>query len=762
MCSSTDIKSVSEVASRVGLNRVLTELLFKRGFDTPEKISDFMNPSLSNLSPITTLDGLDEACKLIEKHKNGKVLVYGDYDCDGIGASAIMYLALNSHGIETEVFIPTRIDDGYGLSVPSLKRAIAMHNPTLLLTVDCGISSCAEVDFAKEVGLDVIVTDHHEPQDVLPDCILVNPKLSPGATEFCGCGVAFMLIRALFGDECASSYLDICAISTIADLVPLTSDNRIIASIGLKKISSGGRDGINALLRVSGHRMGEHVSSGDIAFKIAPRLNASGRLSDAEKSFKLLTSNDMHEIRRIAEDLEKENRLRQELCLSTINDARQMLLDYDLGKYRIIVLENDKWEGGVIGIAAAKIAEEFHRPTILFSKKNDVYKGSCRSIYGVSIYDILQNAKDSLVQFGGHSMAAGLSILPNKVDEFRDIANNYIIATYGDEPFKPSYSSDIVLPVSDVNIEFADMLTKFEPFGMGNPKPVFSALCGRIDVSRIKSTPHLKAKINDETEFIAFNASEKSDVLRSEMRKTIYYTIDKESFRGKETARCTYKDLLLNEILPTETEQILRYADRYLAKPAQERQMRGVRSNDSLFGTLRITWSEETFNKLRKLYPDYFCALGTLPTQNPFNTILIAPKGYYGFEYYGNIVLYDDAPDNYAKKLENSFGATVLRGDICGKIPLFNPPTRNDLAKVFSYIKAFYNGKRFPGKAQGYIDLVKGGYNLGYVYYELALDILTEIGVIYFDGEILRISSEKKELGQSRILKAIGGGNHAC
>lgn len=761
MVKNSDIL-LSEIASRVGLNRALTELLFKRGFDTPEKIIEFMNPSLSNLSPISALNGLDQAKNLIEKHKNGKILVYGDYDCDGIGASAIMYMALNSHGIDTEVFIPTRVDDGYGLSVPSLKRAIAKHNPTLLLTVDCGISSSEEVKFAKETGLDVIVTDHHEPQEELPDCILVNPKLSPGATEFCGCGVAFMLIRALFGEECASSYLDICAISTIADLVPLTGDNRIIASIGLKKISSGSREGINALLRVAGHKIGEHVNSGDIAFKIAPRLNASGRLSDAEKSFKLLTSKDTYEIRRIADDLEKENRLRQELCLSTINTARQMLLDYDLGKYRIIVLENDEWEGGVIGIAAAKIAEEFHRPTILFSKKNDVYKGSCRSIYGVSIYDILQNSKEVLVQFGGHSMAAGLSILPEKLDEFRDVANRYIIKTYGDEPFKPTYASDITLPIEDVNIEFADMLKKFEPFGMGNPKPVFSALCGTVDVSRIKSTPHLKAKIGSETEFIAFNASEKAEVLRSDMRKTIYYTIDKESFRGKETARCTYKDMLLNEIVPTETDIILRYAERYLAKCTVEKHSYSIRSNDTLFGTLRIVWSEETFNTLRERYPDYFCALGTLPTQNPLNTILLAPKGYYGFDYYGKIIVYDDAPENYCNKLQTCFGATVLRGDINGKIPAFNPPSRNDLAKVFSYIKAFYNGKRFPGKAQGYVDLVKGGYNLGYVYYELALDILTEIGVIYFNGEILRISSEKKELGQSKILKAIGGGNHAC
>lgn len=755
MTASSEEKRIFEIANEVGLNKTLTRLLFERGFDCAKKIFDFLNPDIANLAPTNVLSGIQDACALIERHKNGKILVYGDYDCDGIGASAITYLALTSHGYNADVFIPTRVDDGYGLSVSSLERAVSKHNPSLLITVDCGISSVAEVDFARKLGLDVIVTDHHEPQDELPNCIVINPKLDKGVTEYCGCGVAFMLVRALFGDACAFSYIDICAISTIADLVPLTADNRIIASIGLKRISSGTRAGIDALLRVAGHRIGERVDSGDIAFKIAPRLNASGRLSDAEKSFKLLTSNDQYEIRRIADELEKENKLRQELCAATIEDARVMLVDYDLGKYRIIVLENDNWEGGVIGIAAAKIAEEFHRPTVLFSRKNDTFKGSCRSISGVSIYDILYNTKDTLIQFGGHSMAAGLSISPDMVYEFREKANNYIIATYGDTPFLPQYKCDITMSLADVDTSFADDLKKFEPFGMGNPKPVFSSECRALDAAWIKNTEHIKAKISDNTDFIAFNSADKMNVLRSEMLKTIYYTIDKECFRGKETVRCTYKNMLLNEIIPTESELILRYAERYICVHCDKRSVSGIHSTDSLFGRLLITWCIDTFNELRKRYPSYFCALNSLPSQNPYNTILLAPEGNFGFEFYSDIVLYDDPPEHYTQEIKNNFSAKVCVGSIKGHLPELTPPTRNDLARAFSYIKAYFNGKRFPGRKESYVDIVKGGYDGGYVYYELALDILTEIGVIYFDGRILRISSEKKELGQSKILKAL-------
>ncbi len=748
------------LSMQTGLNGVLTELLINRGIDDAEKIRDFLNPTIDKLSAPTVLSGLEEAKELIFKHKNGKILVYGDYDCDGIGASAIMYLALTSHGIDTDVFIPSRVEDGYGLSVPSLERAINKHNPTLLITVDCGISASEEVAYAKSLGLDVLVTDHHEPQDILPDCTIINPKLCPNATEFCGCGVAFTLIRELFGDACAFSYIDICAISTIADLVPLTMDNRIIASVGLKRITSDPREGVKALLRVSGHKNGLPVTSGDIAFKIAPRLNASGRLSDAEKSFKLLTSGDACEIRRIAEDLEAENRKRQELCAATIINAREMLIDYDLSKYRIIVLENDEWEGGVIGIAAAKIAEEFHRPTVLFSKKNDLYKGSCRSINGVSIYDVLYNAKDTVLQFGGHAMAAGLSIEPKNIDAFREACNAYVFATYGDEPFLPTYHSDAEVNLEDIDIGFADDLKKFEPFGMGNPKPVFSAQCNAIDISKIKNTPHLKAQIGKQTDFIAFNEADNMSLFRSPMRKTIYYSVEKDVFRGKESARCTYKNMELNEIVPSESELILRYAERYVTK-FEPRKSSIKRTCDDMFGRLLITWTNETFSALRELYPKYFCALGTLSTQNPYNTILLAPKSDYGFEYYGDITLYDEPPTSYVEGVRSNFGAEVHVGAIKGDMSRFAPPTRNDLAKVFSYIKACYNGKRFPSRTQAYANLIGCGYDGGYVYYELALDILTEIGVIYFEGDIMRISSEKKELGQSKILKAIGGGNNA-
>ena len=275
---------ILELSKKIGLNEVLTEILVKRGFSDEQKLIEFLEPKLSNLINPFELQGMQEAVDTLNRHINGgKILVFGDYDCDGIGASALLYLALKEHGANVNVFIPTRVEDGYGLSASSLTRAIDNFCPTLILTVDCGIGSVDEVELAKAKNVEIVVTDHHEPRDVLPNCTIVNPKIQVGAPELCGCGVAYMLVRALYGDKYAEQYLDICAISTIADLVPLIGDNRIIASEGLKRLSNDNqRVGIKALLKVASHKPFAPVTSSDIAFKLAPRLNASGRLSSAE------------------------------------------------------------------------------------------------------------------------------------------------------------------------------------------------------------------------------------------------------------------------------------------------------------------------------------------------------------------------------------------------------------------------------------------------------------------------------------------------
>ncbi len=759
MADHCDKNLIHMLSDTTGLNSVLTEILVKRGFNTEEKLVEFLDPKLSALSEPSVLDNINVAVEIIKSHiSNGKILIFGDYDCDGIGASAILYLALAEHGAKASVFIPTRVEDGYGLSENSLKRAIESNQPTLIVTVDCGIGSVDEVEYAKALGVEIIVTDHHEPREILPNCTIVNPKTQAGAPEFCGCGVAFMLIRALYGDKYAEQYLDICAISTIADLVPLIGDNRIIAQEGLKRMSGTSvREGIKALLKVSGHKYNGTVTSSDIAFKLAPRLNASGRLSNAEKSFKLLTSPQPYECEKLANELESENKKRQELCLETITQARKQLLNYDLVNNRIIVLQNDNWEGGVIGIAAAKIAEEFHRPTVLFAKKEDIYKGSCRSIVGINIYEVLTGAKEAIIQFGGHQMAAGLSILPDKLQKFINLCNDYIKANYSDDLFRLNYYSDAMIPLNEINLQFVNQLKRFEPFGMGNPRPVFSAKVNALPFERIKKLNHVKCKIFNGGEIVAFNELENIETLRSNMLKTIYYNPDKEVFMGRESVRCTYKSMVINEIIPSNEELLIATAERYAVKGELNEDKKQRAPSDKLFGKLIITWSKDTYMELISQYPDYTRCLHKLSTSNPYNSILLAPKGVDNFEYYSEIVAYDNPPQSYINALAMSFSAQIiavnnpLRLSIKDKLP-----DRNSLIKTYNAIRSSYLNNESENLIDMYYKCTQNGYQYGYLEFVLGYNVLLELDIIYYEGNVIRFSKDKKDLAQSEILKLSG------
>lgn len=753
---------IADIAARTGLPNILAELVVARGYDTVEKAKAFLEPLPSGLSSPYTLKGTEEAVKLIRRHcESGKILVFGDYDCDGIGASAILGTALKEHGADVEVFIPTRTEDGYGLSEYALRRAYERYKPTLLITVDCGIGSVEEIELAHELGMETVVTDHHEPMEVLPNSVIINPKTQTDAEELCGAGVAFMLVRALFGDEYAMNFIDICAVSTIADLVPLTGDNRIIAACGLRALSSGKvRYGLQALLEISGHRRGYPVKSGDVAFKLAPRLNASGRLSTAEKSYRLLTATDRKEIDMLAAELDRENRERQELCNKTINEARQMLLEYDLTHNRIIVLHSGNWEGGVVGIAAAKIAEEFRRPTVLFVTQNDVLKGSCRSVKGVNIYEVLNAAKDAVIQFGGHTMAAGLSIRPEDLERFTATANAYIRATYEDTYFLPSHEYDAELAVSDLTMTFADKLELLEPFGMGNPRPVFKTDFRRMLFERIKSHAHIKSKLNSVADLIAFNELGNREILNSPMLKSVFYTVDKEEYRGRETLRCVYRGMSLTEAVPPDDEIIARAAEAFLPKREKKAVKSAYCGYDETFGRLLIAFTPETFSTLRREHPNYLVATGQLATDNPYNTVLLAPdvNNYYG--YYSVIEVYDSPPAAFVNDLNAEYSAEIT---VHNNPPKYNTDAvsldRDKLLGLFSFVKAYAKDKRYGGIYDLYFTVSEKGYTAPFTAFETGIYILMEIGVIYIDNDgFLRISAVKKDLSESGILKLISNG----
>jgi single-stranded-DNA-specific exonuclease len=536
----------------LNLEPTTIKLLNKKGFDTSQKALSFLYPSADMLSSPYLLNGMEEAKKKVLFHvkNNSSIVIYGDYDCDGIGALAILYHTIKHLGGNVNCFIPVRADDGYGLSPEGIAKAVELYNPNLIITVDCGISCVNEVAELNGSGIDVIITDHHEPKKDLPNTICLNPKtqkndLTEGldlARELSGAGVAFKLAEVLTDLNFALQFADILAISTIADLVPLTGDNRIFASLGLKLINENPCLGLKTLINTAGCKLGA-VTSYDIAYKIAPRLNASGRLSSAQKSLKLLVETDENLLMQLALQLEDENRERQEILAKTVCEAKELLKGFNLIDNNIIVLYNEHWEAGVVGIAAARLMQEFCRPTVLLTKKDGFLKGSCRSISGVNIIEVLQAVCGTLVTFGGHTAAAGLTLKEQNLADFIKKANEYIKNTADREVFLPKQNYDLEICFDDINLKLAREISLFEPFGMQNPRPVFLNVCNSLPFLRMSpNKTHLKCMFNGFS-MVAFDSLNKLSILKSDMQKHLFFTVEKGYFGQREVINCVAKSV---------------------------------------------------------------------------------------------------------------------------------------------------------------------------------------------------------------------------
>ena len=362
-----DAALVERLSKSLGLNKKLVELLILRGYDNADAINVFLHPDPQNFYPPETMLGMSETVERLKlaMENNERVVVYGDYDADGICASAILSLYLSEHGVQVYTHIPGRVGEGYGLNVESVERIIENVMPDLILTCDCGISAVEEVELAKDLGVDIVVTDHHEVGKQLPDCVIVNPhqeNCKYPFKELCGAGVALKIVQALGGIDEALKYLDLAAIATIADLVDLTDENRLIVQLGLECLSSSKNIGVSALI---GELKLKSVTSSDIAFKIAPRINAAGRMGSAYRAFELFTSSDPEIINDRLKQIINANNDRKSLCDDLYVQAIKMLKAENLVEHRAIVITSDKWEKGITGILAARLVGDFKRPVFL-------------------------------------------------------------------------------------------------------------------------------------------------------------------------------------------------------------------------------------------------------------------------------------------------------------------------------------------------------------------------------------------------------------
>ena len=473
-------------------------LLLGRGVDTPEKAERFLHPSLSQLHDPFLMRDMDRAVSLIRQAvESGKrILVYGDYDVDGICASAIMTEALREMKADVRYRLPDRNRDGYGLHT-DIVREIAPETD-LLITVDCGITSHEEVALARSLGLTVIVTDHHEPAETLPEAdAVLNPLLGDYPfPRLCGAGVALKVVQALLGNEGIQPRLDLAALATVADVVPLTDENRVLVTEGLRQIINTDRPGIRELLRVAD--LLQSVTATDIAFRLAPRLNAGGRMEDASQCVELLLTRDPALADTIATHLQSLNQQRQETERAIQAEAAKMLpVVTDFCRDRVLILAGKEWNKGIIGLVAGKLCERYHFPVIVLTDHEGVSTGSCRSIPGVNIHAMLSLCGDLFVRFGGHEQAAGLTIATDRIPELRRRLNEAIRTHCSDECYVPRQEYDLALRLDEITPDMVDRLRLLEPCGCGNPSPLFLLRDCHVQERRAvgKDQSHLRLRV---------------------------------------------------------------------------------------------------------------------------------------------------------------------------------------------------------------------------------------------------------------------------
>ncbi|MBQ6570113.1 MAG: single-stranded-DNA-specific exonuclease RecJ [Clostridia bacterium] len=551
--SETNKETAKEIAEKYGITGFQALLLQTRGLAGEPEIEAFLYPERLTFDPLTIKD-MQKAVERIETalENDQKITVYGDYDADGVTATAILYSYLQTRTDNVNYYIPERNRSGYGLNNESV-GALYEQGTQLIVTVDNGISANEQVDLANSLGLDIVVTDHHVPGDILPKaCAVVDPHRQDCPSsfkDFAGVGVALMLICALEGegsfDFILDTYSDLACIGTIADIVPLTGINRAIVKRGIESIRIGERMGVMAIIEAAGIKA-EGITSDEVAFKIAPRINALGRLGSSESTVELLLCDSPELAEKLAIEMNTENERRREIETSVSEAVTAQLCAHpEYVSERVIVVYGEGWHGGVIGIAASRLVEKFGKPCIIISSDGETAKGSGRSIAGFSLYNALDFCSDILLGFGGHELAAGLTLKPENVDLFRRKINEYARMYYKTMPV-PEIKLACKLNPASVSSELAHQIKILEPFGSGNSVPLF-ALCEMkiTGVDELGSGRHLRLTLSKNGSFVQammfFRTRrdfpfDKGDII------DVAVTLDEGEFRGRPTVSVIVRD----------------------------------------------------------------------------------------------------------------------------------------------------------------------------------------------------------------------------
>lgn len=754
--SAEQLNTIKQLAAECGLLEDTVKILYGRGTDTREKINSFIHPSRAQFISPFKMSGMAEAVELITRARDEgwTVAVYGDYDADGICASTIMYRALCDFGIVPVIYVPER-RNGYGLGKPAIDGIFEEFFPQLFITVDCGISCAEEVEYIKEQGAEVIVTDHHELPATIPDCICINPKFNDGYIydNLCGAGVALKVAVALNG-EGAYKYLDFAAIATVADSVPLTGENRSIVCEGLKLINDKPRPCYSGFFPKSDSA----VTAQTVAFNLAPKINAAGRMGDAGAALRLFTETDEKQIFDLTAKLTAYNLERQKYCDELYLSAKQKIKEK--GAYgKVIMLWDEDWNTGFVGIVAARLAEEYARPALLFVKNGNMLKGSVRSVENVNVFEALKACEDCIAEFGGHAQAAGVNIEIENFERLEEELNRYLSANYSPADFEHTVyiSGKLERGYSE---RFAHELEMLEPYGVGNRRPMFVIEEGASEAYPVKPlSPHVCIK-SDKIELMFFGGAKFLYLMDSAAPKSYVFEYNVSRFRGREYVKGYVRDVITR-----------RDAGRYCAEEiavnniltlgcpkvsiglssASTEEIDGILGENCAYGTLYVASEYSTLSHYKNI-GKYPVELFTLSSGNLADTVLISPRFDCDLSGFKRVIFLDDTP--LCARIASLNGKNIV---YCRDVSGYNfvehlNTSREDLLRAFGTLVtncAFMQGDTAEISLKSRLGFTP-------IQSAFALEVFRQLSLISFeDGKLVIRRGVKTDLGNSELYNLV-------
>ena len=773
---------VSEMSKIFDLDEHLVHLLLARGIDSQEKLYKFLNPNIADLYDPFLFEEMQNVVNIIQDHlaKNSKILIFGDYDVDGISASAILIKYFESVGARVSNYMPNRYEDGYGLTIPTLDKIFATNKPDLIITVDCGITAVEETEYIKQNGVELIVTDHHERGETLPDCPIINAKVSEKYPFkfLCGAGVALKLVQALAGISEAKKYLPIAAIATIADIVNLFDENRAIVALGLKDLTSA-PVGILKMMSECGLNP-KNSKASDIAFKLAPKINASGRMGSAETSLRLYLEENTAEIKKLCSQILDYNTTRQQLCDIVYSDVKNELKQKDIFKINSIVMSSPDWDSGILGIVSARLAEEFHRPTFLFSQVGDELVGSCRSVNGVNVHSLLSSMANLLTKFGGHPMAAGLTLKVENFDEFTRLTNDYVAQNLEREVFLPTKTYDFELEPDEITMKLVEDIDRLEPCGHMNARPIFAFKLKNASISALpRHKQHLVLNYPN-FNLLAFNSSGKYFVLAGNTSCNLLADLNIDTFRDSKKISGIVKSIDYEDIYRPQDEEIMKaeyikqilypidgnYTFNNYNREQLIRLLLDMEKN--VYGTLIVANDYNTYINFKSIFDSnniFKNRVFSIDDETGLNTILLAPTSFESFNTFSRIIFLDPVLNmGYLCALQKRTKSTIY----LPHMPTHNYSILDSISLDRKLFGEYFRLIQFAyeNKISGYfchhlftnISAKVKNKSYSYLQFFVCLQTFKELGIVITnetDGEILTITDTKNPLNASAFYNRL-------